>query len=150
MWTKKQIFLCGIESHICVLQTAQDLINKGYDRDFGARPLRRAIQRYIEDEIAEKVLRGEIHEGQNIVVDFAGALNSITEVSPKERFSGKHWSTLKTPGRINCCLPPLAVWQVMKLPPAKMTGSLLLLKICTPLSRSIFCTFALCQRPSLE
>ena len=28
---KKQIFLCGIESHICVLQTAQDLINKGYE-----------------------------------------------------------------------------------------------------------------------
>jgi len=47
------------------------VLEKGTNLKFGARPLRRAIQRYIEDEIAEKVLRGEIKEGQNIVVDFA-------------------------------------------------------------------------------
>ena len=46
------------------------VLEKGTNLKFGARPLRRAIQRYIEDEIAEKVLRGEIHEGQNIVVNF--------------------------------------------------------------------------------
>jgi len=45
------------------------ILEKGTNLKFGARPLRRAIQRYIEDEIAEKVLRGEIHEGQNIVVN---------------------------------------------------------------------------------
>ena len=46
------------------------VLEKGTNLKFGARPLRRAIQRYIEDEIAEKVLRGEIHEGQNIIVNF--------------------------------------------------------------------------------
>ena len=46
------------------------VLEKGTNLKFGARPLRRAIQRYIEDEIAEKVLRGEIHEGQNIIINF--------------------------------------------------------------------------------
>ena len=46
------------------------VLEKGTNLKFGARPLRRAIQRYIEDEIAEKVLKGEIHEGQNIVINF--------------------------------------------------------------------------------
>ena len=46
------------------------LLEKGTDLKYGARPLRRAIQKYIEDEIAEKILRNEIHEGQNIIVNF--------------------------------------------------------------------------------
>ena len=46
------------------------VLEKGTNLKFGARPLRRAIQRYIEDEIAEKILKGEIHEGQNINVTF--------------------------------------------------------------------------------
>ena len=46
------------------------ILEKGTNLKFGARPLRRAIQRHIEDEIAEKVLRGEIKEGQNIVINF--------------------------------------------------------------------------------
>ena len=46
------------------------ILEKGTNLKFGARPLRRAIQRHIEDEIAEKVLRGEIQEGQNIIINF--------------------------------------------------------------------------------
>ena len=46
------------------------LLEKGTDIKFGARPLRRAIQRYIEDEISEKILRGEFSNGQTINVDF--------------------------------------------------------------------------------
>ena len=45
------------------------VLEKGTNLKFGARPLRRAIQRYIEDEIAERVLKGEIIEGQNISVE---------------------------------------------------------------------------------
>ncbi len=45
------------------------VLAKGTDLKYGARPLRRAIQRYIEDEISEKILRGEILNGQNILVD---------------------------------------------------------------------------------
>ena len=45
-------------------------MKKGTDLKYGARPLRRAIQRYVEDEISEMILRDEVHEGQNINVTF--------------------------------------------------------------------------------
>ena len=45
------------------------ILDKGTNIKFGARPLRRAIQRYIEDEIAEKILKGEILDGQTIKID---------------------------------------------------------------------------------
>ena len=45
------------------------LLEKGTDIKFGARPLRRAIQRYVEDEVSEMILRGDVHEGQNINVN---------------------------------------------------------------------------------
>ena len=46
------------------------LLEKGTDIKFGARPLRRAIQRYIEDELSEMILRGQLIDGQKVVVDF--------------------------------------------------------------------------------
>lgn len=45
------------------------LAEKGFDRNFGARPLKRAIQKYIEDTLAEKIITGEIKEGDNILID---------------------------------------------------------------------------------
>ncbi len=48
------------------------LIEKGYSDEFGARPLRRAIQTYLEDEIAEAYLRGLIHDGDQILVKLDG------------------------------------------------------------------------------
>ena len=45
------------------------LLEKGTDLKYGARPLRRAIQRYIEDELSEKILRGELKDGQNVEID---------------------------------------------------------------------------------
>ena len=45
------------------------LIEKGYDQKFGARPLRRAIQRYIEDPLSEKILGAEFPGGEDIEVD---------------------------------------------------------------------------------
>ncbi len=49
-------------------QTAKEfLVEKGFDQKFGARPLRRAIQKYVEDPIAEDILRGKFKEGSNIV-----------------------------------------------------------------------------------
>ena len=41
---------------------------KGYDVQFGARPLKRAIQTYIEDGISEKILSGELKEGETISI----------------------------------------------------------------------------------
>ena len=48
------------------------LLEKGTNLKFGARPLRRAIQRYVEDEISEKILRGDIVDGDSINVDRDG------------------------------------------------------------------------------
>ncbi len=44
------------------------LAEKGYSPDFGARPLQRVIQKYIEDKLAEKILSGELHLGDKIIV----------------------------------------------------------------------------------
>jgi len=51
-------------------QAAKELLAKeGYDRNYGARPLRRAVQRLIEDPMAEHVLMGEFKAGDTIYVD---------------------------------------------------------------------------------
>ena len=47
------------------------LVKHGYDEHFGARPLKRAIQRYIEDPLSEKILLGEFAKGDEIEVDVA-------------------------------------------------------------------------------
>lgn len=44
------------------------LIEKGYDEKYGARPLRRAVEHYLEDPLAESLLRGDVKDGENIVV----------------------------------------------------------------------------------
>jgi ATP-dependent Clp protease ATP-binding subunit ClpC len=47
------------------------LVKNGYDEHFGARPLKRAIQRFIEDPLSEKILMGEFSKGDEIEVDLA-------------------------------------------------------------------------------
>src|SRR5690242_3508673 len=47
------------------------LVKQGYDEAYGARPLKRAIQRYIEDPLSEKILLGEFTRGDEIEVDVA-------------------------------------------------------------------------------
>jgi ATP-dependent Clp protease ATP-binding subunit ClpA len=55
---------------ISLTDTAKEfLLEKGYDVKFGARPLRRTIQRYIEDELSELYLKGVYKEGSSIIVD---------------------------------------------------------------------------------
>ncbi|TKC55460.1 ATP-dependent Clp protease ATP-binding subunit [Pedobacter hiemivivus] len=46
------------------------IADKGFDANFGARPLKRAIQKYLEDPIAEEILKGEIHEGDTLEIDY--------------------------------------------------------------------------------
>lgn len=47
------------------------LCNKGYDAKLGARPLKRAIEKHIEDELSERILRGEILKGQKVKITVA-------------------------------------------------------------------------------
>jgi ATP-dependent Clp protease ATP-binding subunit ClpC len=57
----------------------QYLANAGFDPQYGARPLRRAIQRLLEDELSERMLAGEIEPGQRVRVDLRdGRLNVAT------------------------------------------------------------------------
>jgi ATP-dependent Clp protease ATP-binding subunit ClpC len=50
-------------------EAVQYLANAGFDPQYGARPLRRAIQRLLEDELSERLLAGEIQPGQRVRVD---------------------------------------------------------------------------------
>jgi ATP-dependent Clp protease ATP-binding subunit ClpC len=77
---KKQLKEQNIE--LDITQEARELLaEKGYDPDFGARPLRRVIQNAIQDELAEKLLRGELKPGGRVLVTKDG--NDIKlEVAP--------------------------------------------------------------------
>ncbi|MGM0444874.1 MAG: ATP-dependent Clp protease ATP-binding subunit [Bacillota bacterium] len=50
-------------------QAKMKLIEEGYDEEFGARPLRRAIQKLVENKLSEHILSGEINEGDKVKVD---------------------------------------------------------------------------------
>jgi len=54
------------------------LVERGYDESYGARPLRRSIQRWIEDPLSEKLLTGEITRGDEIEVDLAPEGDRLT------------------------------------------------------------------------
>ncbi len=54
------------------------LVEHGYDEQYGARPLKRAIQRYVEDPLSEKILMGEIGKGDEIEVDVAADGDNLT------------------------------------------------------------------------
>ena len=60
------------------------IIEKGYDEKYGARPLNRAIQRYVEDPIAEKMLDGELKEGDTIKVNFVKGKVVVTTKKSKK------------------------------------------------------------------
>ena len=69
----------GLGYSLRITDKAKDFIaEKGYDKQFGARPLKRTIQRFIEDEIAEKIVLGEVREGDTISVDYADKDEKLT------------------------------------------------------------------------
>ncbi|TBO42485.1 ATP-dependent Clp protease ATP-binding subunit [Pedobacter kyonggii] len=56
---------------IALTENAKEYIaDKGFDSNFGARPLKRAIQKYLEDPIAEEILKGELAEGDVLEIDY--------------------------------------------------------------------------------
>jgi ATP-dependent Clp protease ATP-binding subunit ClpC len=57
------------EVHIKLTESAKEfLIEKGYDPQYGARPMRRAVERYLEDPLAEELLRGNVKGGDTVEV----------------------------------------------------------------------------------
>ena len=60
------------------------LAKEGFDPVYGARPLRRAIERYVENPLSTKLLRGEFKEGDTVVVDLGeGELMFTAKVATK-------------------------------------------------------------------
>ncbi|WP_337041180.1 ATP-dependent Clp protease ATP-binding subunit [Emticicia sp. 17c] len=71
--------ITNIGYEITLTDKAKDfLADKGYDQQYGARPLNRAIQKYVEDPLAEEILKGEMKEGDTILVDYSGEGESLT------------------------------------------------------------------------
>jgi ATP-dependent Clp protease ATP-binding subunit ClpC len=73
-------------------QAKEYLAEKGYDPAFGARPLRRALQRYIEDPVAEEILKGKYPEGSTIKV-------RVSKKTGELKFSSS--APAKTPGDVS-------------------------------------------------
>ena len=48
------------------------LVTEGYDRVYGARPLRRTVERRVENALSKRILAGDFKEGDHVVVDYAG------------------------------------------------------------------------------
>ncbi len=60
-------------------KAAKDYIaDKGFDKQYGARPLKRAIQKYVEDALAEKIITSKIAEGDKIAMDLDSKTNELT------------------------------------------------------------------------
>lgn len=67
-------------------EKAKDFLSeKGYDQQYGARPLNRAIQKYLEDPVAEEILKGDLREGDTLLADHEeGSENLVITVRKKE------------------------------------------------------------------
>ena len=71
MLSKTQLVLSNKNITITVTKEAKELLlDKGTDLAYGARPLRRAIQRYIEDELSDRILKSELRDGQKVEITF--------------------------------------------------------------------------------
>ena len=65
------------------------LVEKGYDEKYGARPLNRAIQKYVEDPISEKVLEGELSIGDTITISYNTKIEDVKVEIKKPKNSKK-------------------------------------------------------------
>ena len=61
------------------------LAKVGFDPLYGARPLRRAIERYVENPLSSKILRGEFNEGDSVLVDLVDDALTFTTRAKKKR-----------------------------------------------------------------
>ncbi|CAM3201278.1 ATP-dependent Clp protease ATP-binding subunit [Empedobacter stercoris] len=70
--------LTALDYHIELTEEAKNFIaDKGFDKDYGARPLKRAIQKYIEDPMAEEIINAVISEGDQLILDLNEAKDGV-------------------------------------------------------------------------
>ena len=72
----KRLHEMGIEVEIDD-KAKEFLVDKGYDQKYGARPLKRALQKYVEDPLAEEMLKGRFSEGSTIRIAFDEKENEL-------------------------------------------------------------------------
>jgi ATP-dependent Clp protease ATP-binding subunit ClpC len=73
------------EIHFLLTDEAKSFLAKeGYDPAYGARPLKRAIQRHIEDQLSEALLAGKIKKGDEVTIDVQDGKLAVTETRPAE------------------------------------------------------------------
>ncbi len=65
------------------------LVTKGYDQQFGARPLRRALQKYVEDPMAEEILKGKFTEGSSIKIKYSKKNDCLVFVDTSKETADK-------------------------------------------------------------
>ena len=75
---------------ICTDRAREFILEKGYDPKYGARPLRRTIQRYIEDELTEQFFIGKIKPGDSITVDAEEGGVRLVRQSNADQPEGQH------------------------------------------------------------
>ena len=78
--------------HLELSEPAKDFIaDKGFDSAYGARPLKRAIQKYLEDALAEEIIQAKIVEGSTIKVDLDDVMQELTfnTSAPKKKKESK-------------------------------------------------------------
>lgn len=61
------------------------IVEKGYDEEYGARPLKRAVQRYIEDALSEAIISGKIAVGDNVSIDMVDGEVVVSKSDSKEK-----------------------------------------------------------------
>ena len=88
--------LGGRQIQLTLSETARDfLIERGYKPEYGARQLRRAVERYIEDALAEEILRGNVKDGVALTVDRQGEVlifvpgEPVAEKPPVKKSPGR-------------------------------------------------------------
>jgi ATP-dependent Clp protease ATP-binding subunit ClpC len=76
--------------HFEMTNEAKDfIVEKGYDPAFGARPMRRAVERFLEDPLAEEILKGNVHPNEPMTVELQGDHLVFTQkASPEETTVG--------------------------------------------------------------
>ena len=84
--SKLEARLAEREMELEIASNARDfLIEKGYDSEYGARPMRRAVERFLEDPLAEALLRGDVKEGDVIEVSFTDEDKELTFKPKKQK-----------------------------------------------------------------
>ena len=84
MLIKLKARLVNLGYEVNLTEKAKDFIaDKGYDPQYGARPLNRAIQKYLEDLLAEEILKGPLEEGELIEADYEENAEQISLVRKK-------------------------------------------------------------------